>query len=68
MTDKLTINPIKDDKGNLISFTVSGGTNLKELLEKFNKENCEHDVDWIDVEGFGTVGDCKKCGERIHDD
>lgn len=63
----LTITPIKDDEGNIISFTVSGGTNLKSLLDKFSKENCEHDYDSVDVEGMGTVYICKKCGEKDYD-
>lgn len=66
-TDGLQITSIKDDKGNLISFTVSGGTNIKTLLDRFMKENCDHDYEKIDCEGFGTVFVCKKCGDRDYD-
>jgi len=66
--DGLQVTPIKDSNGNLISFTVSGGVNIKTLLDKFLKENCKHDVEWTSVEGFGTVGECKICGEKIYDD
>jgi len=30
---KLQVTPIKDDEGNIISFTASGGTNIKKLLD-----------------------------------
>lgn len=64
----LIVTPIKDDDGNVISFTVSGGTNLSTILDKFNKEYCEHDdYEKIDVEGFGTVFVCKLCGELDYD-
>lgn len=65
--NNIRVTPIKDDAGNLISFTVSGGVNIKTLLDKFVKENCQHDYDHIDCEGFGTVFVCKKCGERDYD-
>ena len=61
----LEVTKIRDDHGNLISFMVSGGTNIQTLLDRFDDKKCLHDTIFRETIPRGSKWYCRTCFSEV---